>query len=70
MKNATTFGDNGTHSIPKPPSEDFSSGEAAKAQWIWVENVTASHVWCMKEFGKLRKFMDATMGMQGGGHHT
>jgi hypothetical protein len=59
MKNATTFGDNGTHSIPKPPSGDFSSGEAAKAQWIWVENVTASHVWCMKEFGKLRKFMDA-----------
>jgi hypothetical protein len=58
MKNATTFGETGTPSILKPPGYDFS-GEAAKAQWIWVENVTTSHVWCMKEFGKLRKFMEA-----------
>ena len=51
IENATTSEENGTLSIL---GKDFS-GDAANAQWIWVKNTMATHVRCMKTFGKSSK---------------
>ena len=49
-KNATiaTF-----YKIENMTGNDFS-GDAAKAQWIWAKNPSATSVWCVKTFSKLR----------------
>ena len=47
-KNATTVNE-----IENMTGSDFS-GDAAKAQWIWAENPSATSVWCVKTFSKSR----------------
>ena len=47
-ENATTVKINGTSSLPKPTGDDFS-GDAARAQWIWVKNTSATYQRCMQE---------------------
>ena len=39
-----------TSNLPKP-TDDFSGG-AARARWIWVKNIHATHVACIKTFSK------------------
>ena len=50
-ENATTVKINGKSSLPKPTGDDFS-GEAARAQWIWVRNTSATNVTCKRTFSK------------------
>ena len=55
-ENATTVKINGTSSLPKPTGDDFS-GDAARAQWIWVKNTSATNVSCKRTFSKSNNSM-------------